>query len=125
MSKTLLGVTIFVVAFTVASIITLGVSVLLYHEREPKVIFALALCVGFGLILSTLLIDECIHEDHERHNNNPHWNLHPLLHPASLQGGVLKHPKIPSVYPRGFFVTDYFEFRSSIISAATFGGTSS
>ena len=95
MSKTLLGVTIIVVAFTVASIITLGVSVLLYHEHELKVIFALALCVGFGLILSTLLIDECIHEDHEWHNNNPHWNLHPLLHPASLQGGVLKCSKNP------------------------------
>ena len=72
MSKTLLGVTIFVVAFTVASIVTLAVSTLLYHDHELKVIFALVLCVGFGLILSTLLIDECIHEDHERHNNNPH-----------------------------------------------------
>ena len=78
MSKTILGVTIFVVAFTVASIVTLAVSTLLYHDHELKVIFALVLCVGFGLILSALLIDERIHEDREKHedqNNDPYRHL--------------------------------------------------
>ena len=73
MSKTLLGVTVLTVVYTVVSTIALAISVFWYHD-ELKIIFALALCAGLGLMLSLFLIAECIHkarENHEEHKNDP------------------------------------------------------